>query len=286
MAPPTDDSASLQQARARARRRLIGAVVLLAVGVIVFPILFETRPRPLPPDIPITVARKDSGTVVTAPAPAPRLPAPQVPPPDAGNEGGGAAAEPPASAAAPPPAAAASARPMPVAEPARAAASRPVAVAVADARPAATPASQARPESKPDPKPEPRPPAKAEAKADTKTDTKTDAKADVKADVKSDAKADAKPRGEPPKAAADGAASAPKAGRYVVQVGAYTDALAVRDARQKVEKLGLKTYTQEVDTPTGRRTRVRVGPFDTKAEADAASAKLKGAGLPVYLLLL
>jgi DedD protein len=30
----------------------------------------------------------------------------------------------------------------------------------------------------------------------------------------------------------------------VVQVGAYTDATTLRDARQKVEKLGLKTYTQ------------------------------------------
>ena len=67
---------------------------------------------------------------------------------------------------------------------------------------------------------------------------------------------------------------------------ANTLALQAKVAAEVIEKLGLKTYTQEVDTPTGRRTRVRVGPFETKAEADAAGAKLKGAGLPVYLLLL
>jgi DedD protein len=56
--------------------------------------------------------------------------------------------------------------------------------------------------------------------------------------------------------------------------------------RAKVEKLGLKTYTQSVDTEAGKRTRVRVGPFATRAEAEAASSRLKGAGLPGNLLVL
>ena len=264
MAAPADDPATLQQARARARRRLIGAVVLLAIGVIVFPILFESRPRALSPDIPITVSRKDSGTVVTAPASSPRPPAPVPPPPDAGNEGEGAVD-------------AKSAASSPVAPPGPMAASAPETVA------AATPP---RAEPRPEPKADTKPAAAAEPKADAKADRKPDAKADHKPDHKQETKPEAKPKPEPPKAAAAEASAPAKTGRYVVQVGAFTDALAVREARQKVEKLGLKTYTQEVDTPTGRRTRVRVGPFETKAEADAAGAKLKGAGLPVYLLLL
>ncbi len=209
------DDGPVQQARARARRRLIGAVVLLAIGVIVFPILFETKPRALPSDIPIQVARRDGGGVVIAPAPVPppvsrpAPPTPAPPPADAGNEGA----------------------------------------------PATSPASAPLEAPKPEP-------AKSEP-----------------------AVAEAPPAAVPPLAAEP--ASAPtRIGRYVVQVGAFTDALAVREARQKVEKLGLKTYTQEVDTPTGRRTRVRVGPFDSKAEADQAGARLKAAGLPVYLLLL
>ncbi|WP_179593286.1 SPOR domain-containing protein [Cupriavidus plantarum] len=40
----------------RARRRLIGAVVLLAVAIIVLPIIFEHKPRPVSEDIAVKVA--------------------------------------------------------------------------------------------------------------------------------------------------------------------------------------------------------------------------------------
>jgi DedD protein len=56
--------------------------------------------------------------------------------------------------------------------------------------------------------------------------------------------------------------------------------------RAKVEKLGLKTYTQVGRHRAGKRTRVRVGPFATRAEADAAAAKAQGAGLPATVLTL
>jgi DedD protein len=72
----------------------------------------------------------------------------------------------------------------------------------------------------------------------------------------------------------------------VVQVGAFNDATRMREARQKVEKAGYKTYTSEVDSPTGRRTRVRLGPFATKKEAEAAAAKVKTVGLPANVLTL
>src|SRR3954471_16735446 len=83
-APPIPESAdSVQQARTRARQRLIGAVVLVTAGVVGFPLLFETQPRPLPVDTPIEIARKDSAAPA-APAPrtttAPRPATPAVPP--------------------------------------------------------------------------------------------------------------------------------------------------------------------------------------------------------------
>jgi DedD protein len=37
-------------ARTRARRRLLGAAVLVMAGVIGFPLVFETQPRPVPVD--------------------------------------------------------------------------------------------------------------------------------------------------------------------------------------------------------------------------------------------
>jgi DedD protein len=89
--------------------------------------------------------------------------------------------------------------------------------------------------------------------------------------------------GKPVPAAADAAASAP---RFVVQAGAYTDAAALRDARQKVEKLGMKTYTQVIETDSGARTRVRVGPFATRDEAEKAAARIKAGGLAANILVL
>ena len=87
-----------------------------------------------------------------------------------------------------------------------------------------------------------------------------------------------------------GAASPPDVaaggGRFVVQVGAFLEDAKVRDARSKVEKLGMKTYTQPVDTPTGKRIRVRVGPVATKAEADKIAARLKADGLQAVVLAL
>jgi DedD protein len=74
--------------------------------------------------------------------------------------------------------------------------------------------------------------------------------------------------------------------RFVVQVGAFADAEAARETRKNVEKLGLKTYTQIAQTPSGNRIRVRVGPFASRGEAEAALAKAKAAGLAAVLLTL
>lgn len=72
----------------------------------------------------------------------------------------------------------------------------------------------------------------------------------------------------------------------MVQVGAFADALKAREVRLKLEKAGLKTYTQVVDSTEGKRTRVRVGPFDNKADANAASEKIKGLDLAASILIL
>ena len=86
---------------------------------------------------------------------------------------------------------------------------------------------------------------------------------------------------------AQATASAPAGdGRYVVQVGAFSDADKARETRLKVERAGLKTYTQVVDTKDGKRTRVRVGPFANKAEADRAADKIKSLDLPAAILTL
>ncbi len=85
-------------------------------------------------------------------------------------------------------------------------------------------------------------------------------------------------------AGGEASAASATAGRFVVQVGAFSDAAKVREVRQKLEKAGLKTYTQAVDTKEGKRTRVRVGPFASQAEADKAASHIKSLALAATVL--
>jgi DedD protein len=232
----------VQAARVRARRRLIGAVVLLGLGIIGFPLVFETAPRSLPLDIPIEVARQD-GAAPRSAVPPPALPV--LP-----HGAGGMITELPADAGTEVP---------PPALPASASAAMPAASMAAPAAAAASAVARAASSAAP----------RASQPAAPRADDGQRARALLEGSVP------AKP-----------AASEAQAGRFVVQVGAYTDTAALREARQKVEKLGMKTYTQVVDTETGQRTRVRVGPFATRDEAAAAGRTLKAAGLPANILAL
>ena len=71
-----------------------------------------------------------------------------------------------------------------------------------------------------------------------------------------------------------------------MQVGAFADSDKAQEVRLKLEKAGLKTYTQVADTKDGKRIRVRVGPFASKAEADKAAGKIKSLDLPASILTL
>ena len=215
-----------EQARVRARRRLIGAVVLLGSGVIAFPLLFETQPRPIAVDIPIVIPPRDGAPPLALPAPWPvAKPAASAP----------VAAVPPTQAAGPV-ASPVTTKPVEAPSPAPVKASEPVAPP--------KPAVAAAP-----------PPAPTPAPA-------------------------AKPAVEKPKPVAQ------PAGRFVVQIGAFAEASAVRDVRSKAEKAGLATFTQTVSTADGQRTRVRVGPFASREEAEKAAAQAKAAGLGGAVLTL
>ena len=231
---PPHESAAVTQARVHARRRLIGAAVLLLLGVLLFPLVFETQPRPLSLDLPMVVAPGKGGAAsVAAPAPVVDTAAPPATVPAAMPTAGVRPAPPMIIETAQPEPQTAP-LPAPQATPPTAA---PPAAAVPAPQPAATPAAAAS-----------KPAATAAAAAAT--------------------------------------ASQDAAGRFVVQVGAFADDATVRQTRQKVEKLGLKTYTQEVNTDAGKRVRVRVGPFATRDEATQVLNKLKGSGLPGAVLTL
>jgi DedD protein len=212
---------SVERMRQRARHRLVGATVLVLIGVIGFPLLFDKQPRPIAVDTPIDIPDKSKVSPLALPAP-------------------------PASSIAPL---------APVAEPATApvalAASAPQSVVITES---AEPAKVVKPETS-----VVSPPVAAKA-------TEAD---------KVQALLDGKVAQEPV-----------AAGRFVVQVGAFADPVRAREVRLKLERAGLKTYTHVAETKDGPRTRVRVGPFSSKAEAEKTAEKIKKLNLPAGLLTL
>ncbi len=83
----------------------------------------------------------------------------------------------------------------------------------------------------------------------------------------------------------EGKPPAAKGERLVVQVGAFSDPAKVREVRRKLEQAGMSTFTQVVDTPDGKSTtRVRVGPFSSREEADKVAAKVRKLDLSAAVL--
>jgi DedD protein len=73
--------------------------------------------------------------------------------------------------------------------------------------------------------------------------------------------------------------------RHVIQVGAFADATRVREVRKKLEQGGLSTYTQSVEDKEGKTsTRVRVGPFGSREEADKVAARIRALGFSPAVL--
>jgi len=62
---------------------------------------------------------------------------------------------------------------------------------------------------------------------------------------------------------------------YVVQLGAFSDAGNADRLAKKVRENRFDAYTETVTTTGGKRTRVRVGPYPTRAEALEARDRLK-----------
>jgi DedD protein len=71
---PTPPPQSIDALRRRARHRLIGASMLVLVGVVGFSLLFDTQPRPIAVDIPIEIPAKTAPVAAPAASKAPEAP--------------------------------------------------------------------------------------------------------------------------------------------------------------------------------------------------------------------
>ncbi len=235
----TDSDAQLQLKK-RARRRLVGAVAFVTFAAIVLPMVMDQAPPPPTPDVQIRIPGQDQ-TAFNPQALTP--PAPAKPAAPARTE----PTPPPVVAAAP--AAEAPAKP-------------------AEKPPVATPA----PVEKPAAKPVDRTAEKqaAEKAAADKAAAAEKAKAEAEAKRAAALLGAGKPEAAKPAAAA---------GQHVILIGAFANPGNVKVLQTKLNEIGVKSYTENLDSPQGAKTRVRAGPFPSKEAAEKALDKMKKIGV-------
>ena len=295
--------------RRRARHRLIGAAVLVGLAIIGFPLLFDTQPRPVAVNAPITIPDKDKVAPLRTPDPVPAAASlgerEEMVSGAVAPRGGERTASASAAAVAParrasaekPAAPTRDARPDAAAADARAKAEEAARLKAEEA--ARAKAAQAKREEeakaaqarRDDDRSQAQTDAQAkreeaarakreqEARAKREQEARAKRESELRAKREEAARARAVLEGRGTPSADKPAAADAKAGRFIVQVGAFADDSAVREARQKAERAGVKTYTQTVETSAGKRTRVRAGPFSSREDADKAAGALKKAGL-------
>lgn len=70
-----------------------------------------------------------------------------------------------------------------------------------------------------------------------------------------------------------------KSGEFVILIGAFANEENVRNLRAKLAEKNVKTYVETLDTPGGKKTRVRAGPFGNREAAEKALEKMKQVGV-------
>lgn len=301
--PPLQDSANVEALRTRARRRLIGAAVLVSGAVVGLPTLFDQPPRPVAQSFKVRMAAADGTTTVSAQSPATAASAAlvrrghvELAPPSLGASSTAVAAAAAGTAAAVGLLPGTGKKPQVEdtiitetkadleADRRRAEKAQAAKVQAERAKAEKLKAEKAEKAR------EAREAERALAAEKARLETAKAAKAAKEAAVR---KAQAAKEAREAKAAKEAKATPrpgndgdkDKARRYVIQAGSFADAAAARDLGRRIDKLGLDSHEQRVETAAGSaRTRVRLGPFNTKEEALRAAARLKAAGLNAAVL--
>lgn len=231
----------------RARRRLVGAVFFASVVAIVLPLIMDNEPPRQVQDVEIRIPGQDEKAFApkfaTAPVERPEpVPAPVVSAPVRTEVAAEAPAKP-------------TARVISV-DGEKAPASVPDKPVKAAEKPAEKVAEKAvdKPAEKPAAKQE-KPVEKPVAKSD-----------DAKRAAAILAGGDNKP--------------APKAGgEYLVLIGAFSNEANVSNLKSKLGEQGIKTFSEALETPQGKKTRVRAGPFPSREAAEKALEKMQRIGV-------
>ncbi|MCC8396774.1 SPOR domain-containing protein [Paraburkholderia sp. MMS20-SJTR3] len=257
----------------RARRRLVGAIALVAAAVIILPMVLDSHPKPVTDDISIDIPSR----------PAPKLAksranedvqagvAPDNPPAaDAGLAASGLA---PATTAT---AAASAAKPATQAAQTAQSAQATQSTQANAAKQATNSTAATAPATAAAPKPAAKPPTQAlavnTAPAASAKPTKTPAAATPSDDDTNSTTASAD--------ANSGTPASPPGSRFAVQLGAFANEASARNWVTKLKAAGVPAYTEHRKQADGSTlTLLRAGPFADRAAATEAIAKVRGAGL-------
>ena len=239
--PMSDSSDANLQLKKRARRRLVGAVAFAGLAAVVLPMVMDDEPKQQVQDVQIRIPGQDQ-TVFN----------PKVVKPTAGPAASEKAAVP------------------------------------EKAEPSAPPAVVAKPADKAAEKPAEKKSEKPADKVSEKLADKAAEKRAEKTPVAASEKAATPSVNEPQRAAAilsgKAAEAAPAAAAgnnvpFVILIGAFANPVNVKQLQSKIGELGIKVYTEPFDSPDGKKTRVRAGPFPNREAADKALDKLKRIGV-------
>lgn len=241
------DSPEANLMKKRARRRLLGSVAFAGLAAVVLPMVMDEEPRQQVQDVQIKIPGQDQTPFAPKVKPTPPAPAEST------------------------------ARPVPADKAVERPAERPVekvaekpaekAVAPTPAKPAEKPAEKSV--EKPSEKSAEKPAAKATEKSAEKPAEKSAAKHAGANDAQ---RASAILSGKP------GEAAGP-AGQYVILIGAFSNPGNVKVLQTKLGEQGIKVYTESLETPDGKKTRVRAGPFASHDAAEKALDKMKRIGV-------
>ncbi|MEG2046302.1 MAG: SPOR domain-containing protein, partial [Comamonas sp.] len=118
--------------------------------------------------------------------------------------------------------------------------------------------------------------AKVKAR-DKATADKSSEKSGDKASSKTDkaSKADKADKPEAKRAATAGK-TALQPGKYYLNSGIYAQADNAQRVTRRLRDAGQPVFTQSLESSKGEVTRIRVGPFDSRAQAEAAASKVQG----------
>lgn len=260
-----DDQLELKK---RARRRLVGAAAFATLAVVFLPMVMDETPPPAGHEVQIKIpGQEPTGVAPLAGKPVTSAAVP----PNVGGATDKAAAAGSAATAMPGTDKAGPAAAGETAKTAESPKSEPSAKVVAVTR-----AAGAADSNKVAAKPAEKETAARESSAKDAPGKETVARETAARETAAKDAASREGDGKRAQAILDGKSqSAP----HVILIGAFANTANVKGLQTKLAELGIKTYTESIDSPQGRKTRLRAGPFPSRDAAEKAQGKMKRIGV-------